>query len=180
MNLRRGCGILLAVIGIAGVFLLGSCGGGGGGSEPGPEPTGEVIGSRFSEVVASKLAATLGLDGGGQASSSLWEAEDTSAWKDAELFANRILGEVEVPALEEMQISLLTDKMVGDERTVVVRVQVADIAADYRVSMRKVSDRWRVTGYEVTERSEEHTSELQSHSFISYAVFCLKKKTHLM
>ena len=29
----------------------------------------------------------------------------------------------------------------------------------------------------VTEtRSEEHTSELQSHSFISYAVFCLKKK----
>src|ERR1051326_9484414 len=28
----------------------------------------------------------------------------------------------------------------------------------------------------VTVRSEEHTSELQSHSFISYAVFCLKKK----
>ena len=29
------------------------------------------------------------------------------------------------------------------------------------------------------ERSEEHTSELQSHSFISYAVFCLKKKKRL-
>ena len=29
-----------------------------------------------------------------------------------------------------------------------------------------------------TFRSEEHTSELQSHSFISYAVFCLKKKTN--
>ena len=27
------------------------------------------------------------------------------------------------------------------------------------------------------DRSEEHTSELQSHSFTSYAVFCLKKKT---
>ena len=26
------------------------------------------------------------------------------------------------------------------------------------------------------QRSEEHTSELQSHSFISYAVFCSKKK----
>ena len=25
-------------------------------------------------------------------------------------------------------------------------------------------------------RSEEHTSELQSHAPISYAVFCLKKK----
>ena len=29
-----------------------------------------------------------------------------------------------------------------------------------------------------TFRSEEHTSELQSHSFISYAVFCLKKKKY--
>src|ERR1051326_7901699 len=29
---------------------------------------------------------------------------------------------------------------------------------------------------EAFPRSEEHTSELQSHSFISYAVFCLKKK----
>ena len=28
----------------------------------------------------------------------------------------------------------------------------------------------------ISYRSEEHTSELQSHSFISYAVFCLKKK----
>src|SRR5881296_4357609 len=28
----------------------------------------------------------------------------------------------------------------------------------------------------VAPRSEEHTSELQSHSNISYAVFCLKKK----
>src|ERR1051326_5680088 len=29
-------------------------------------------------------------------------------------------------------------------------------------------------------RSEEHTSELQSHSFISYAVFCLKKKNSIV
>ena len=28
----------------------------------------------------------------------------------------------------------------------------------------------------LTYRSEEHTSELQSHCYISYAVFCLKKK----
>src|ERR1051326_8902590 len=31
-------------------------------------------------------------------------------------------------------------------------------------------------GAERIYRSEEHTSELQLHSFISYAVFCLKKK----
>src|SRR3546814_6847177 len=34
----------------------------------------------------------------------------------------------------------------------------------------------RITG-ELIRRSEEHTSELQSLMRISYAVFCLKKKT---
>ena len=29
---------------------------------------------------------------------------------------------------------------------------------------------------DMNSRSEEHTSELQSHWYISYAVFCLKKK----
>src|SRR3546814_2932505 len=32
--------------------------------------------------------------------------------------------------------------------------------------------------HEYVDRSEEHTSELQSLMRISYAVFCLKKKTH--
>src|SRR3546814_6910497 len=36
----------------------------------------------------------------------------------------------------------------------------------------------RDAGSEVEVRSEEHTSELQSLMRISYAVFCLKKKTH--
>src|SRR3546814_7684174 len=34
-----------------------------------------------------------------------------------------------------------------------------------------------VNSAEIYERSEEHTSELQSLMRISYAVFCLKKKT---
>src|SRR3546814_3942120 len=34
-----------------------------------------------------------------------------------------------------------------------------------------------LTNESQTERSEEHTSELQSLMRISYAVFCLKKKT---
>ena len=44
-----------------------------------------------------------------------------------------------------------------------------------------VTDTFTLVGYwDYDERSEEHTSELQSHSFISYAVFCLKKKIFLM
>src|SRR6056300_954656 len=33
-----------------------------------------------------------------------------------------------------------------------------------------------ISHLEICSRSEEHTSGLQSHSDISYAVFCLKKK----
>src|SRR3546814_3123330 len=36
------------------------------------------------------------------------------------------------------------------------------------------------TNYAEAERSEEHTSELQSLMRISYAVFCLKKKTNII
>src|SRR3546814_1171527 len=55
---------------------------------------------------------------------------------------------------------------------------------DYESSLRRLS--WAngavATLYSAAEpeslRSEEHTSELQSLMRISYAVFCLKKKTH--
>src|SRR3546814_9305138 len=40
----------------------------------------------------------------------------------------------------------------------------------------KLYAHWMTVNYR--ERSEEHTSELQSLMRISYAVFCLKKKRH--
>src|SRR3546814_13082772 len=42
---------------------------------------------------------------------------------------------------------------------------------DYAIAMMMAAD------WHVYQRSEEHTSELQSLMRISYAVFCLKKKT---
>src|SRR5213594_5271620 len=48
-----------------------------------------------------------------------------------------------------------------------------------------ISARWRRRGFENgaawkrSPRSEEHTSELQTRTLISYAVFCLKKKKKL-
>src|SRR5213080_5624759 len=42
---------------------------------------------------------------------------------------------------------------------------------DHRKTLEQV-----VEAFELAGRSEEQTSELQSHSGISYAVFCLKKK----
>src|ERR1051325_760203 len=38
--------------------------------------------------------------------------------------------------------------------------------------------RLRGWDFKIIQRSEEHTSELQSPYVISYAVFCLKKKTN--
>ena len=56
------------------------------------------------------------------------------------------------------------------------------VLLDRTLTLSAESGRYRLLEYRnaqwygSTFRSEEHTSELQSHSFISYAVFCLKKK----
>src|SRR3546814_4987454 len=42
----------------------------------------------------------------------------------------------------------------------------------------EIAERIRALGFPAPGRSEEHTSELQSLMRISYAVFCLKKKTN--
>src|ERR1051326_8511170 len=51
-------------------------------------------------------------------------------------------------------------------------------AGNYPFAAQDADESTRIdpAGKKYTHRSEEHTSELQSHSFISYAVFCLKKK----
>jgi len=138
--MRSVLGTLLALLGIA--VLLSAC---GGGSEPEPE---SEAGTLFGEVVTAKLATALGLGG---PESILWEKENTSAWRDAQLFANRILGEVEFPTLEEMEITVLDDERSGNGGTVVVRVQVADLTADYRISMQQTGGQWRISDYQVEE-----------------------------
>src|SRR3546814_10293814 len=47
-------------------------------------------------------------------------------------------------------------------------------ARDLSAAASSTSSSWRMS---ISARSEEHTSELQSLMRISYAVFCLKKKT---
>src|SRR6186713_3527152 len=46
----------------------------------------------------------------------------------------------------------------------------------FRSTCSRCGCRWSTSAGSSSGRSEEHTSELQSHSGISYAVFCLKKK----
>src|SRR3546814_10005712 len=56
-------------------------------------------------------------------------------------------------------------------------VALADrLAADFDVFPRAAHE--MLHGRRPADRSEEHTSELQSLMRISYAVFCLKKKKH--
>src|SRR3546814_3477398 len=50
------------------------------------------------------------------------------------------------------------------------------VPRDARVDELPDPGRWQVLREGQDERSEEHTSELQSLMRISYAVFCLKKK----
>src|SRR3546814_6957232 len=59
----------------------------------------------------------------------------------------------------------------GHERTVAVRELL-----DRRAVVVAALVHHRAVAVAILERSEEHTSELQSLMRISYAVFCLKKK----
>src|SRR3546814_10852624 len=63
-------------------------------------------------------------------------------------------GKVSVPQLERVEVQLILED--GSAYPVIGHLDFLDLSID--------------------ERSEEHTSELQSLMRISYAVFCLKKK----
>src|SRR3546814_2428388 len=54
-------------------------------------------------------------------------------------------------------------------------VEVAEVSLEQRIVAERVSAN---AARHVVDRSEEHTSELQSLMRISYAVFCLKKKNN--
>src|SRR6056297_234368 len=54
----------------------------------------------------------------------------------------------------------------------------SDLSRPRRKSRPRFSPQSDTCAQRTARRSEEHTSELQSHRRISYAVFCLKKKKH--
>ena len=68
--------------------------------------------------------------------------------------------------VDEMRNPTLTENL-ADSIWKLINLQRNGI---YHIAGKEIIDRYSYA------RSEEHTSELQSHSFISYAVFCLKKK----
>src|SRR3546814_3714720 len=77
--------------------------------------------------------------------------------------ADRVLDLVEGRAVVRMQG--LARELDGDHRRRAVHMR-----------QQRRLDAVEVLDFQVVDRSEEHTSELQSLMRISYAVFCLKKK----
>src|SRR3546814_4028414 len=71
------------------------------------------------------------------------------------------------------RLDRLTDRQRGKVADVVGRQRVDD-RGFLALGVDRILDRLANPG----DRSEEHTSELQSLMRISYAVFCLKKKKH--
>src|SRR3546814_3845690 len=69
--------------------------------------------------------------------------------------------------------------LTGCRRGEIINLKWCDVDLDgscLRLSDSKEGKSVRPIGLPVVERSEEHTSELQSLMRISYAVFCLQKK----
>src|SRR3546814_3661901 len=70
-------------------------------------------------------------------------------------------------------------ELISEQSTWFQPLRSISTTATYSSSIRPVEAfRWVYAEIATERRSEEHTSELQSLMRISYAVFCLKKKTH--
>src|SRR3546814_1363697 len=96
---------------------------------------------------------------------------------------NPLNSEAQIAALFKKDAGIEADKFSGTFNGFVVDAQVRKAEAlsrsygIYSVPTIVVGGKY-ATGPAMT-RSEEHTSELQSLMRISYAVFCLKKKTYI-
>src|SRR3546814_2595530 len=99
-------------------------------------------------------------------------ASDYPRDRDAEIraFADRrgLSGEIRLPERAERSPVEILGPRAGTMR---------QMGEDPR-TVRDASDRGAGEAKAAAERSEEHTSELQSLMRISYAVFCLKKKNN--
>src|SRR3546814_10101733 len=91
----------------------------------------------------------------------------------------QILAVYEKPGASVAQ--LLCDN--HDPASIAYRVVASDLSAceltydELATSSRRLANSLAAMGLGQGDRSEEHTSELQSLTRISYAVFCLKQKT---
>src|SRR3546814_2215511 len=84
--------------------------------------------------------------------------------------------------VEQAQDAILVDRLDARERRLDLvrqRLGALCVARLGIVQRAETLDQLRGQFGRVAQRSEEHTSELQSLMRISYAVFCLKKKTNL-
>src|SRR3546814_7620084 len=80
----------------------------------------------------------------------------------------------DIAAFIDTHILMLDDRSITDATIGYIRSQHINAEA----ALRKTRDALIAVFEQMDDRSEEHTSELQSLMRISYAVFCLKKKQH--
>src|SRR3546814_3655612 len=103
----------------------------------------------------------------------------TTLFRSVEVGVNRRAADLDVDRRWRTKVENLADDVGGRERKrhagKFQRQLLAQFA--YVVGRRLVLLAERDLDIAVLRRSEEHTSELQSLMRISYAVFCLKKKT---
>src|SRR3546814_10605226 len=101
--------------------------------------------------------------------------------KERHPLETRIAGSPDaVKRLRELGFEVVVESGAGDRAgypDAMFRDAGAAMSADIAAALGEADMVLRVRGPSMEERSEEHTSELQSLMRISYAVFCLKKKT---
>src|SRR3546814_1775131 len=103
-----------------------------------------------------------------------------SEWSSDVCFSDLIVTNLDLRFQKDMNMPI--SELMTKENLVVAPVgtdllMAEEILQNYKIEKLPVVDSdGHLVG--LITRSEEHTSELQSLMRISYAVFCLKKKTH--
>src|SRR3546814_8780012 len=129
-----------------------------------------IVGAGAPQAVGAAIAAKL--DGNGRVAIAF--SGDGACNQGTTFEAMNLAVVVKAPAIfvfENNHYSEHTgvDYAVGTNKDIASRAEAFGMKA------------WRANGcdyFDTYDRSEEHTSELQSLMRISYAVFCLKKKKH--
>src|SRR3546814_1495883 len=129
----------------------------------------DLFGTRYTVVATVFLNHLIDLCG------SEWD-EENQIWVPDDGELNAIL---HIVAAQKPQNEAQAALAAQTAATHILTMKVAKRVADYPHDTRMIAAYAKLARASATQfRSEEHTSALQSLMRISYAVFCLKKKTN--
>src|SRR3546814_4596409 len=142
----------------------------------GGSPVTDIYPSRHAATPERKPRLDPVVHGRWSADAPIGRAQAEQFDRDGYLVLENIFTDAEVAYLQAAAGTLLADPAALDPETIVAEPQSREIRSIFEIHRQSEAVARLASDARLADRSEEHTSELQSLMRISYAVFCLKKK----